>query len=256
MPTALIVEDEPEANKLLAMLVQLRGYSTVSAYSGAEALEKVVTHMPDVVFLDLMLPDRNGYDICRALKASGITSQVPVVIVTARIAAENRIESFRAGADDYIPKPYTPDQIFEALDECRGQAHESALPPLEGEVVLDGRDDGQTLRRLARLRSSVQARCGLEPDAIDRLSAAIKAIWSSADGWGRKTGIDRVATLAFSLTDDSLRLTVHDEGGWLANASELAPDPSSSSLADAGFDQMFYDREGRSLELVKRFEKH
>ena len=129
MPTALIVEDEPEANKLLAMLVQLRGYSTVSAYSGAEALEKVVTYIPDVVFLDLMLPDRDGYDVCRALKASGTTSQVPVVIVTARIAAENRIESFRAGADDYVPKPYTPDQIFEALAETHAQAQESAPPP-------------------------------------------------------------------------------------------------------------------------------
>jgi len=253
MPTALIVEDEPEANKLLAMLVQLRGYKTVSAFSGAEALEQVVTHIPDVVFLDLMLPDRDGYDVCRSLKASGTTSQVPVVIVTARIAAESRIESFRAGADDYVPKPYTPDQIFEALEESHTQVLESPLPPLEGEVVLDGRDDGQTLRRLARLRSSVQARCTLEPDAIDRLSTAIKTIWSSADRWGRKSGVDCVATLAFSLSDDSLRLIVHDEGDWLANASELAPDPSSSILADAGFDQVLYDREARSLLLVKRF---
>jgi DNA-binding response OmpR family regulator len=251
MPTALIVEDEPEANKLLAMLVQLRGYSTVSAYSGAEALEKVVAHVPDVVFLDLMLPDRDGYDICRILKASGNTSQVPVVIVTARIAADNRIESFRAGADDYVPKPYTPDQIFEALEESNVTR---VRPSVDGEVVLDGRDDGQTLRQLARLRSSVQARYRLETDAIDRLSTAIKTIWSSADRWGRKAGIDRVATLAFSLADDSLRLTVHDEGGWLANASELVPD-SSSILGDAGFDQILYDREGRSLTLVKRFEK-
>ena len=218
MPTALIVEDEPEANKLLAMLVQLRGYTTVSAFSGAEALEKVAKHLPDVVFLDLMLPDLDGYGVCRALKASGTTSQVPVVIVTARVAAENRIESFRAGADDYVPKPYTPDQIFEALEESLDQVQKSDLRSFDGEVVLDGRDDGQTLRRLARLRSSVQARCGLEPEAIDRLTAAIKTIWSSADKWGRKAGIDRVATLAFSLSDDSLKLIVQDEGGWLASA--------------------------------------
>ena len=256
MPTALIVEDEPEANKLLAMLVQLRGYSTISAYSGAEALEKVVTHLPDVVFLDLMLPDRDGYDVCRALKASGTTSQVPVVIVTARIAAENQIESLRAGADGYVPKPYTPDQIFEALEESHDLVQRSALPPFDGEVVLDGRDDGQTLRKLARLRSSVQARCGLEPEAIDRFTAAIKTIWSSADGWGRKSGIDRVATLAFSLSDDSLRLTVQDEVGWLASASELDPDPVLTVLADAGFDQVTYDRDERSLTLVKRFKKH
>ena len=68
MPTALIVEDEPEANKLLAMLLQLRGYRTESAFSGAEALEKIRDHAPDVVFLDLMLPDMDGYEVCRSLK--------------------------------------------------------------------------------------------------------------------------------------------------------------------------------------------
>ena len=62
-------------------------------------------------------------------------------------------------------------------------------------------------------------------------------------------------TLEFSLSDDSLILTVRDEGGWLANASELAPDPAWTVLADAGFDDIFYDREGRLLKLVKRFEK-
>jgi hypothetical protein len=96
----------------------------------------------------------------------------------------------------------------------------------------------------------------LEPEAIDRFTAAIKTIWSSADRWGRNAGIDCVATLAFSLSDDSLRLTVQDEGGWLASASELDPDPVLTVLADAGFDQVTYDRGERSLTLVKRFEKH
>ncbi len=67
MPKALIVEDEPEANELLAMLVQLRGYQTDSAFTGGEALIKAEQARPDIVFLDLMLPDLNGYDVCRAL---------------------------------------------------------------------------------------------------------------------------------------------------------------------------------------------
>ncbi len=73
MPTALIVEDEPEANKLLAMLVQLRGYQTESALDGAEAMDHLKKHVPDVIFLDLMLPDVDGYDVCRSLKSSGDT---------------------------------------------------------------------------------------------------------------------------------------------------------------------------------------
>ena len=63
---------------------------------------------------------------------------VPVVIVTARLAAENRIESFDAGADDYVPKPYTPDQIFEALEQSDAWKDQLDTPRLEGEVALDG----------------------------------------------------------------------------------------------------------------------
>src|SRR4051794_8607026 len=117
MPTALIVEDEPVANKLLAMLVQLRGYRTQSAFDGREALAKVDRDPPDVVFLDLMLPDVSGYDVCATIKNRKSTALIPVLMVTARIADENRLRSHALGAEAYIPKPYTPDQIYEALDE-------------------------------------------------------------------------------------------------------------------------------------------
>ena len=253
MPTALIVEDEPEANKLLSMLVQLRGYSTESAFTGSEALEKVRNRVPDVVFLDLMLPDLDGYAVCRALKSSSTTSQVPVVIVTARIAAENRIESFHAGADDYVPKPYTPDQIFEALDESTAVRPEDTSFRIEGEVVLDGRDDGETLRRLARLRTLLLARSGLGSEVVDRISAAIRAIWLSVDGWARRSGQDRVATLSYTLSPDNLVLTVHDEAGWLSSWGDLAQGPVSTSVTDARFDQIENDRGAHCLRLVKRF---
>src|SRR5262245_19950364 len=186
MPTALIVEDEPEANKLLAMLLQLRGYRTESAYRGAEALEKIRQRAPDVVFLDLMLPDMDGYQVCRSLQTPCGVIEVPVVIVTARLTAENRIESFAAGADDYVPKPYTPDQIFEALEQSAAWKDRLETPRLHGEVPLDARDDGETLRQLAHLRRLLQARCAMEPDGIDRISAAIRSLWSSIDTWSRQ----------------------------------------------------------------------
>ena len=252
MPTALIVEDEPEANKLLSMLVQLRGYTTESAFTGSEALEKVRNRPPDVVFLDLMLPDLDGYEVCRALKSSDTTSQVPIVIVTARIAAENRIESFHAGADDYVPKPYTPDQIFEALDQSNAHRRDSTASRIEGEVVLDGRDDGETLRRLARLRGLLLAHSGLEPEAIEAISAAIRAIWLSVDGWARRSGLDRVATLAYALSPENLVLTVHDEAGWLARVGNLADGPVSTILTNARFDQIENDHDAHYLRLVKR----
>ena len=170
MPTALIVEDEPEANKLLSLLVQLRGYQTESALDGAAALDHIRRQAFDVIFLDLMLPDIDGYDICRALKSSEKTSQIPVIIVTARVTAENRMQSFRAGADDFIPKPYRPDEIYEALENAQIQKARLDSSGISGEVFLDGRDDPETLRSLARLRNALVARSGLPPQTIEEIT--------------------------------------------------------------------------------------
>jgi CheY-like chemotaxis protein len=253
MPTALIVEDEPEANKLLAMLVQLRGYETESAFNGAQALDKLQQSVPDVVFLDLMLPDRDGYEVCRALKACGTTSKVPVIIVTARITADNRIESYSAGADDYIPKPYTPDQIFQALAQSDAWREELTVPRVEGQVVLDGRDDGQTLRRLANLRRLLLAGGRIEPAAIDLISSAIRALWSSVDEWARRSGREQVATLSYTLDSEHIALTVHDEAGWLASLPDVTDERAAPLLALARFDEIIADRSAGCLTLVKRF---
>jgi CheY-like chemotaxis protein len=248
MPTALIVEDEPQANKLLAMLLQLRGYRTESAFCGAEALQKIRDHTPDVVFLDLMLPDMDGYEVCRSLKSPAGVSVVPVVIVTARLTAENRIESFEAGADDYVPKPYTPDQIFAALQQSEAWKDQLDTPRLAGEVALDARDDGEALRQLAHLRRLLQFRCGMELEGIDGITAAIKSLWSSIDAWSRQRRQERVASLAYSLTPEALTLTIRDEAGWLPTSQTA----ESFVLSVGPFDEVTADESGRSITLVKR----
>ena len=83
-----------------------------------------------------MLPDINGYEVCKILKSSKGTSLIPLVIVTARIAAENRIESFCLGADDYIAKPYTPDQIFQAVEQALRWLDQSRAGQIQGDIIL------------------------------------------------------------------------------------------------------------------------
>jgi CheY-like chemotaxis protein len=251
MLTALIVEDEPEANKLLSLLLQLQGYRTESAYNGAEALEKVRTSPPDVVFLDLMLPDIDGYDICRQLKAPSPGLAIPVIIVTARLAAENRIESFAAGADDYVPKPYTPDQIFEALDQASAWKEKIDEPEVEGWVPLDGRDDGETLRALSALRNLLSVRTSLVRQEIDLISKAIHSTWASAHQWARRRQRGRGAALAYSLTRARLTLTIRDEGGWLPQAAEIGKNLSSTGDAKI-FDEITMDELTNSLTMLKR----
>ena len=110
MPTALIVEDEPEANHLLAMLVQLRGYRTDSAYTGGEALEKVRQQPPDIVFLDLMLPDINGYEVCKSIKASrpswpGNEASAETGAETASAATASRVRPVERASRRDVSRP-------------------------------------------------------------------------------------------------------------------------------------------------------
>lgn len=250
MPTALIVEDEPAANKLLAMLVQLHGYETESAFDGRQALELVERSAPDIVFLDLMLPDVNGYEVCQAIKANPLTALIPVVMVTARIALENRILSYAIGADGYIAKPYTPGQIFEALDEARSWDCETDGPPPQGVVAIGSCDGGETLRRLARLRSLVVARTPLDAEAADALSATIREVAADGDAWGAARGLCAVGSLEYAALPDRLEFRVLDHSGWLL-------DPGSETLVGllraGGLDPVWRDPCTGTIHFARRF---
>jgi CheY-like chemotaxis protein len=254
MPTALIVEDEPEANRLLAMLVQLRGYATESAFTGTEALEKVSSRPPDIVFLDLMLPDINGYDVCRCLKTQKATSLIPVIMVTARVAAENRRESFGVGADDYVPKPYTPDQIFQAMASASAWPGHVLGPTVEGRIPLDPAGEDEAQRLFARLGNVLLARTTLDHGAITRIANALREILQDCLGWARRTHRPLDTSLGFVIQRDHLAITLRDGSGWLA---EKTCDPAErwpSSFPAAAFDQVIIEEPGRQMNFLKWYE--
>ncbi len=250
MPTALIVEDEPEANKLLGMLLRLRGYQTESAFTGEEALQLVAKAQPDVIFLDLMLPDINGYEICKILKSSRGTSLIPLVVITARIADENRIESFCIGADDYIAKPYTPHRIFQAVEQALHWFDQSRSGQIQVSISFDHGDDGEILRRLGQFRSLVFARTALSLEAVAQLSRVIKEIWCVADELARGCPGDHITTLTYTITAERLVLEFRDAAGWLGRVPILAEDPTSE-VSIAGFDHVAIDESDHSVRFVK-----
>ena len=214
MPTALIVEDEPEANKLLSMLVQLRGYQTDSALNGRDALAIVEQRPPDIIFLDLMLPDINGYEVCTRLKSRKTTTMIPVVMVTARVTLENRIQSFTLGADQYVPKPYTPDQIFEAMDDANDWRVAVANDQTDMTLAINSADDGETLRGLARLRSLVLSTTPLDTPTVDIMASSLQKLAIDADLWGQKHGVSEIARLDYHQERDHIAISISDIPGW------------------------------------------
>jgi CheY-like chemotaxis protein len=256
MPTALIVEDEPEANRLLSMLVQLRGYRTESAYTGGEALEKVQERPPDLVFLDLMLPDINGFEVCKCLKADRATSLIPVIMVTARVAAENRLESYAVGADDYVSKPYTPDQIYHAMSGVASSPGRAGTTPIDGVIPVAAADPVEALRLLGQLRNLLVARTSLEPDAIAAITAALREIVGDALEWARRSRRPLDTALGFHIRPDRLAITLRDASGWLAEGPLHPVDRWPSAFAAARFDEVIVDEPGRRITVHKRYPSH
>jgi CheY-like chemotaxis protein len=254
MPTALIVEDEPEANRLLAMLLQLRGYATESAFTGGEALEKVQNHPPDIVFLDLMLPDIDGYEVCRCLKAARTTSLIPVIMVTARVAADNRSASYGIGADDYVPKPYTPDQIFHAMQSASAWCGCLARDTIEGMIPLVPAGEEEAQRLFARLRNVLVARTTLDLDSVARITAALEEILQDCLSWARRRSRPLDSAVGFIIRPDRLSITLHDASGWLDEGRHLEPaERWPASFRSAAFDQVIVEDPGRRMTFHKRY---
>jgi DNA-binding response OmpR family regulator len=253
MPKALIVEDEPEANELLAMLVQLRGYETSSAFTGNEALERAVLARPDLVFLDLMLPDLNGYEVCQQLRSRRGTSGIPVVMVTARLAAENRVLGFRAGATEYVPKPYTPDQIFEAMAGADAWRRKLDHAGLEGTIALDSRSEIQHLREISALWTLLLERTSLSEDDARALDHSLVAIASRAVEWGTQNGIGLVASLDYDCDSEGITFTLRDESAWFDADSPRRLEGLGGWIAQGQFDQVVSNGRHAQITLTRHF---
>jgi putative two-component system response regulator len=110
--TIVVADDTPAVGAYLARLLTRDGYRVVRAQNGAEALELVAREQPDVALLDVMMPERSGFDVCRAIKSDAGTRLIPVVLVTALQNSEDRIRGIEAGADDFLSKPPNPHELL------------------------------------------------------------------------------------------------------------------------------------------------
>ncbi len=107
----LVVEDDPDIAQLLAHSLGRAGFVVDLLASGADALPAVRRLSPDLILLDLMLPGVDGLEVCRALRANPATAAVPVIMLTARAEESDRIVGLELGADDYITKPFSPNEV-------------------------------------------------------------------------------------------------------------------------------------------------
>lgn len=139
-PKILVVDDEPDALELIEFNLKAAGFDVVTAADGSEALRKARTAVPDLILLDLMLPEVDGLEVCKILRRGDETADIPIMMLTAKAAEVDRVLGLELGADDYVTKPFSPRELVLRVKNLlrRGQAPEEKQEVVEfGDVSVD-----------------------------------------------------------------------------------------------------------------------
>jgi two-component system phosphate regulon response regulator PhoB len=140
MPTTiLIIEDEPAIQELLSVNLQHAGYAVRAAANSREAQAQIQGVLPDLILLDWMLPDQPGIQLARQLRAAPRTREIPLIMLTARGAEQDKVDGLEAGADDYLTKPFSPRELLARIKSLlRRRAPQLTPDPIEaGTLTLD-----------------------------------------------------------------------------------------------------------------------
>ncbi len=140
MAKVLVVDDEPDAVELVSFNLKAAGYEVVTADDGNEAIKRARQHAPDLVLLDVMLPEVDGLEVCKLLRRDPVTSGVPIIMLTAKAAEIDRVLGLELGADDYMTKPFSPRELILRVKNLlkRRQAADEKLETLSvGDLFID-----------------------------------------------------------------------------------------------------------------------
>jgi len=164
----LVVDDEEKIVQVISSYLEAKNFQVISAFNGADGLEKFRQHTPDLVVLDLMLPDMSGEDVCRTIRKK---SRVPVIMLTAKVDEESILRGLEIGADDYVTKPFSPRQLMARIDALLRRVSQEPVPLARelsfnhGELVVD------SLRQEVRLNGKPVP---LTPNELRILMAMLK----------------------------------------------------------------------------------
>jgi DNA-binding response OmpR family regulator len=166
----LVVDDEPNVLRLIGYALQIEGYEIVTAETGVEALSKVETEGPDLVILDIMLPDLSGIEVCQQLRSKPETIDLPIIMLSARTQVPDRIKGLEAGADEYVTKPVDSDEMVARVAALldRTQRLRQVQPVQRGKVLgFIGAKGGVGTTTVALNVASVLTRQGKSVIAVE-----------------------------------------------------------------------------------------
>src|SRR5881394_11969 len=139
-PKILVADDEPDAIELVEFNLKNAGYEVITAANGAAALKKARSALPNLIVLDLMLPEVDGLEVCKLLRRDPRTRAIPIIMLTAKAAEIDRVLGLELGADDYVTKPFSPRELVlrvKRLLRSESAKQDNAERIEIGELTLD-----------------------------------------------------------------------------------------------------------------------
>ena len=271
--TALIVEDDANVADVVARVLERRGIRSTILHEGSPAPAWVREHRPDVVLLDLMLPDRDGYAVCRDIKLDRETNLTPIVMVTAMGQHEDLVKGLAVGANEYVTKPFEIDALYAAIDRAIAWRDELTAGGAQGEVHIHMQSDTGLLGELNKLLAAVLHYTPLSAEEVQYLVTAVYEMAANAIEWGHRKRLELLVTVTYRIESDRVVITVKDSGpGFDRAALAHAADPADPGkhldvrqalgLRVGGFgilmtrgmvDEMTYNEAGNEVRVVKRF---
>jgi two-component system, OmpR family, response regulator len=272
--TVLVVDDERDTNDILASLVRPRGFEPIQVFSGEQALAAVSHRQPDLILLDLMLPDIDGFEVCDRLKRDRKTNLIPIIMVTALQDAHHRAAGVRVGANGYLIKPFTPQQLYQSMDDALAWHDEHRQRGTTGEIHFDIRSELTYLAEANDMLADLFAHTPLTERQIKDLKQAVMEMGGNAIEWGHRKNAELVLRITYRIDPTSVTLIIQDQGPGF-NPKDLPhaasdEDPirhleirNELGLREGGFgimlarglvDDFRYNERGNEVTLVKYFD--
>jgi DNA-binding response OmpR family regulator len=273
--TVLIVDDERDTNDVLAEMVRARDFTPIQLYEGSGVYDAVREHAPDLILLDLMLPDVDGFVICEHLKRNRDTNLIPIIMVTALHGANHRVAGVQVGANGYLTKPFTPDQLYAEMDKAMAWRREHEGRGTTGEINFDIRSESTSLQQVNDLLADLFAHTSLTERQIKDLRQAVMEMGGNAIEWGHRKNADLVLQITYRIGPEEATLIIRDQGPGF-NPCKLPhaaseDDPighldirNELGIREGGFgimlarglvDEFRYNDKGNEVTLIKRFER-
>jgi len=273
MPTALIVEDDPDQAQMAARLLRYRDFVSEIAPTGGDGLAMARASKPDVILLDLMLPDTTGFEVCRGLRADRETMLTPIVMLTALGDNDNRTRGFRVGANAYLGKPYGAQDLFDAIAEARAWRVRMEQGQIQGEIHVELNSEISFLQEVNDFLMSASLAIPFERDQLLSLRQALLEMGQNAIEWGNRSQSEQLVGITYRIYKDRVELIIRDQGPGFDRTklvhAATAENPIAHmdvreklGLREGGFgllitggmvDEMRYNEAGNEVTLIKRF---